>query len=941
MRGCKGLPRNTGKGRRGILAALTLFVIFLLLTSGGLEAAQAQPGSIRVVMDNSYPPFAFLDGMGRLRGVLIDQWALWEKKTGIKVEIVGMDWAAAQERMEAGAFDVIDTIFFNENRARIYDFTKPYQKIEVPIFFHRDVAGITDARSLSGFAVAVKKGDSVIDFLRAQGVERLVEYTSYEAIIEAAKDLRVVVFVVDKPSALYFLYREGIHGQFNHSRPLYTGALHRAVRKGDAALLATVEEGFARISKEEYLAIDQRWYGSQEFPIRYLQYASIAGAFIAALLLGLMVWNRALRRAVRRKTAELKKEINLSEERAEALRESEERFALFLEHCPILLFLKDEDNRAVALSRNYEGLLGKPLDEILGKTSEELFPPDLARSMHADDDEVLRTGHVKTIEEEFDGQRYITCKFPLYRPDKTSLLGGFTIDITDRKRFEEALRKSEQQYKDVVNNANSIILRWDTAGNILFMNPFGLDLFGYRQEELMGRNVVGTIVPETESVSSRDLAFLMEAIELNPDGFKDNENENIKKDGQRVWVSWTNKAITNEKGEYVEILSIGKDVTEKKSLEAQLLHAQKMEAVGTLAGGIAHDFNNLLMGIMGYTSVMLLATDPSNPNYEKLKNIEEQIKNGSELTKQLLGFARRGKYEVKPTNLNDLINRCADMFGHAHRDIIIHKKLREDLWTAEVDRSQMEQVFLNLFVNASQAMPSGGILFVEAQNISMGDTTIAPKEGLYAKISVTDTGVGMNERTKERIFDPFFTTKDFGMGYGLGLASAYGIIKNHQGAITVESEPGKGSRFDIYIPASRKPVVNEEPSAPLLVPGTETVLLVEDQPAVAATAQEMLEALGYRVHVAESGREALDLFEKHKQSVDLIILDMIMPGLSGSETYDSVKKIDPNVKVILSSGYSIEGQAAEILEKGCNAFIQKPFTINELSAKIQEVLGRD
>jgi CheY-like chemotaxis protein len=238
-------------------------------------------------------------------------------------------------------------------------------------------------------------------------------------------------------------------------------------------------------------------------------------------------------------------------------------------------------------------------------------------------------------------------------------------------------------------------------------------------------------------------------------------------------------------------------------------------------------------------------------------------------------------------------------------------------------------------------MPSGGILFVEAQNISMGDTTIAPKEGLYAKISVTDTGVGMNERTKERIFDPFFTTKDFGMGYGLGLASAYGIIKNHQGAITVESEPGKGSRFDIYIPASRKPVVNEEPSAPLLVPGTETVLLVEDQPAVAATAQEMLEALGYRVHVAESGREALDLFEKHKQSVDLIILDMIMPGLSGSETYDSVKKIDPNVKVILSSGYSIEGQAAEILEKGCNAFIQKPFTINELSAKIQEVLGRD
>lgn len=934
------MPRNTGRGRKYILAALVLSIIILFLTCPVVYAAKAQPRSIRVVMDNNYPPFAFLDIEGRLQGILVDQWALWEKKTGIRAELFGMDWALALTSTEEGAFDVIDTIFFNEKRAKVFDFTKPYQDIEVPIFFHQNISGIKDAWSLRGFSVAVKKGDAAVDFLRARGVNNLVEYASYEAIIRAARDLSVGVFVVDKPPALYYLYKEGIHGQFKSSRPLYKGAFHRAVRKGDSALLAIVEQGFARITAEEYQAIDRKWHGSREFPTHYLRNAGIAAALIAALLLALAMWNRALRRAVRRKTAELKKEMRLSEERAEALRESEERFALFLEYCPILVFLKDNDNRAIALSRSFERLLGRPLSKMLGKTSEELFPPELARSIRDDDEEVLRTGSLKTVEETFEGHSYITCKFPLNRPDKTALLGGFTIEITDRKRFEEALKKSEQQYRDVVNNANSIILRWDRVGSILFMNPFGLEFFGYREEELMGRNVVGTIVPELESASMRDLVTLMEEIQRNPDAFKSNENENIRKNGERVWVSWTNKAVTNENGECVEILSIGKDVTEKKLLEAQLLQAQKMEAVGTLAGGIAHDFNNLLMGIMGYTSVMLLTTGPTDPNYEKLRRIEDQIKCGADLTRQLLGFARGGKYEVKPTNLRDLIKRCIDMFGHTNREITIHERFSEDLCATEVDRNQMEQVFLNLFVNASQAMPLGGDLFVEAGNAAFHDTRIVAKEGLYARISVIDTGVGMDEATKARIFDPFFTTRDHGTGSGLGLASAYGIIKNHQGAITVNSKPGKGTRFNIYIPASQKTVEEEEPAAAEVVRGAGTVLLVEDQPAVAETAQQMLEALGYDVHVAGNGGEALEIFARHRGRVSLVILDMIMPGLSGSETYDRLKEMDQDIKVILCSGYSIEGQAAKILEKGCNSFIQKPFTVTELSEKLAEVLGR-
>ncbi len=895
--------------------------------------------TIRVVTDMNYPPFSFLDSTGKLQGILVDQWALWEKKTGIKVELIGMDWPVALEQMEAGAYDVIDTIFYNAERAKVLDFSHPYQDIDVPIFFHEYVSGIKDATSLRGFTVGVKKRDNAVTFLKQRGIDTLAEYDSYEAMIEAAKQRKIWIFVADKPSALYFLNKKGLLRQFNLSKPLYTGTSHRAVKKGNTALLKTVEDGFAAITKDEYRAIDERWYGSKGLHIEYLRWVAIAAAFLAAIILFLMMWNRMLRRAVRRKTAQLEKEIRISQDRADALKESEERFALFLEHCPILVFLKDENNRAIALSKSFENLLQKPLNEILGKTSEELFPSGLAHKIRSDDEDVLRTGSVKTTEEELAGHKYVTCKFPLYRPDKSPLLGGFTIDITDRKRFEEALKRSEQQYRDLVENAESIILRWDKAGNILFMNPFGLKLFGYTEDEIIGRNVMGTIVPETESVSSRDLASLIRQIESDPGLFSNNENENMKKNGNRIWVSWTNKAIRNEAG-HPEILSIGNDITEKKTLEGRLLQAQKMEAVGTLAGGIAHDFNNLLMGIMGYTSVILHTMDLSDPNYEKLKSIEEQIKNGAGLTKQLLGFARGGKYEVKQTNINDLVEMSVDMFGHTRKEITIYKKYEPRICMVDVDRSQIEQVLLNLFVNAWQAMPAGGNIFIETFNKEFNDAGMVPNSGFYAGISITDTGIGMDEKTMTRIFDPFFTTKESGIGSGLGLASAYGIVKNHQGAITVESKPGKGSRFDIYLPASQKKTAGKEIPALPAEQGSGTILLIEDQPAVAEIVEEMLKSLGYAVCAAQSGNEALEVFHEHVNGIDLVILDMIMPGLSGSETYDALKKIQFDIKVILSSGYSIDGQAEQIMEKGCNAFIQKPFTIGELSAKIREVMKK-
>ncbi len=513
-------------------------------------------------------------------------------------------------------------------------------------------------------------------------------------------------------------------------------------------------------------------------------------------------------------------------------------------------------------------------------------------------------------------------------------------EIAERKRAEEALLSEKLLSEEYINSLPGLFYVFDEQRFVRW-NREWKRITGYSDEELASR--YGSNFFEGE-----DKALIGERmLKVFREGAAEAEAVLVTKDGRRIPYYFTGvRKKLNGKDHLGKdyLIGFGIDITERKRLEEQLRQSHKMEAIGTLAGGIAHDFNNLLMGIQGRTSLMLTDSDSSHPYFEHLKEIEDYVKSAADLTKQLLGFARGGKYETKTTDLNNLITNQNQMFGRTRKDITIRKKYEEDLWTVEVDQGQIQQVVLNLYVNAWQAMPGGGDLYIQTQNVNLDEhytKAFKASPGKYVKVSVADTGVGMDEVTRQKIFDPFFTTKEMGRGTGLGLASVYGIVKNHQGFINVYSKKGEGATFNIYLPAVEKETLEKKELEKDVLKGSETVLLVDDEDMIIDVGLPMLEKMGYNVLIAKGGKEALEIYQKNEQKIDMVILDLIMPDIGGGDAYDKLKDINPEIKVMLSSGYSIDGQTSEILERGCNGFIQKPFNIKKLSKKIREILDKD
>jgi two-component system, cell cycle sensor histidine kinase and response regulator CckA len=505
----------------------------------------------------------------------------------------------------------------------------------------------------------------------------------------------------------------------------------------------------------------------------------------------------------------------------------------------------------------------------------------------------------------------------------------------NRELYAES-KKAEEIYHSLLQSSADAIVTYDLEGKVEYISPAFTRIFGWTTDEIKGRQI-----PFAHDLDKQSDMDELEDTEDCPTPCNDFETKCRAKDGCLIDVSVSASRCDGYEGNATRTLFILRDISEKKRIEAQLHYIERMEAIGTLAGGIAHDFNNLMMGMLGNISLILYDIGPDDPNYDRLKTIENLIQSGSELTSQLLGYARKGKYALKPVNLNNIIVESSATFGRARKEIVVHKDLAKDLPPIQADESQLKQVFMNLFVNAADAMPKGGDLFLQTQNAThrdMSNKPYRPIPGRYVRAQIKDNGTGMEQKTMARIFEPFFTTKEMGRGSGLGLASAYGIVKGHGGYIDVESEQGCGSVFNIYLPVPEAPIRKNSANSEAIEKGNETVLLVDDEAVILDVGSQLLEKLGYTVIKAKGGKEAIRKYRENKQQIDMIILDMVMPDVGGSEVYENIKKIDPEAKILLSSGYSINGQAMEIMNKGCNGFIQKPFNIKDLSKKIREVL---
>ena len=514
---------------------------------------------------------------------------------------------------------------------------------------------------------------------------------------------------------------------------------------------------------------------------------------------------------------------------------------------------------------------------------------------------------------------------------------------------DKALQQSEEKYRAIVEGLEEGYFEIDLDCDLTFFNDPLCKILGYSRTDLSGKNTRSFTSPAT----IRKMDQIYAQLQKTGEPITVTDYDAVGKSGDSIALELTASLLRNSSGKPVGFRGVLRDVSERKEAEAekrrleiQVQQAQKMESIGTLAGGIAHDFNNILMGIQGNASLMALKTDPGHPNYEKIKNIETYVQNGTELTRQLLGFARRGKYHAIATDLNDVIDKSATMFGRTKKEVRIRMDLVSDIWTVEVDRGQIEQALLNLYVNAWQAMPQGGELYIKTENVILDADFVSSKPykveaGDYIKITITDTGTGIDKEIQERIFEPFFTTKEMGRGTGLGLASVYGVIKNHEGYINVYSEADQGTTFTIYLPASRKKVKKElEKTVPTMAMGTGTILLIDDEEMIIKVGKELLQELGYDVMTASSGMDAIELYKKNVDQIDMVIMDMIMPGMGGGETFDRLKRINPDIRVLLSSGYSINGQASKILARGCDGFIQKPFNLVQLSDKIKQIISK-
>jgi len=624
----------------------------------------------------------------------------------------------------------------------------------------------------------------------------------------------------------------------------------------------------------------------------------------------------------------------------EALRESEEKFRAIFEDSKDGIILVDEDSRKFhTCNKAFCDMVQYTVDEIRQLGVMDVHPEEDVPWIIEEFDRRARSETEKEIDipvKRKDGSVFWAAvkSSPVTISGKKYVFGNFR-DVTERRKAEETLARLGM----AVGQAPEAIIMTDREGTILYVNPAFERISGYSGEEAVGKT------PRILRSGKQDESFYREIWHTLKRGeVWTGHFINRKKDGSLYEEDATISPVRDSSGNIVSFVGVMRDVTQLLSLEKQVRTAQKMEAVGTLAGGIAHDFNNALTGIVGFGELLRMRLAGDGQALHDLDDILRCAERAATLTRQLLTFARRQVIEPVNMNLSALVADLMKLIGKVVGEHIeVKTSLNKNVPTIFADRGQIEQVVMNLCLNARDAMPEGGRLVVETEDVYLEEEYVRQnpymKTGRYAMLTVSDMGVGMDEKTRERVFEPFFTTKGPDKGTGLGLAMVYGIVKQHGGFIHLYSEPGKGTAFKVYFPAveAQTDAVPAKRGEEILRGGKETILLAEDEEAIRALAERVLTGFGYTVLVARNGEEAIEIFRQHKE-IDLAVLDVVMPRKGGKEAFDEMHKANPNLKVIFMSGYSADAIHDSFVLTPGMPFLQKPFGPTVLARKVRETL---
>ncbi|MBW2333696.1 MAG: PAS domain S-box protein [Deltaproteobacteria bacterium] len=632
--------------------------------------------------------------------------------------------------------------------------------------------------------------------------------------------------------------------------------------------------------------------------------------------------------------------VDISESKLveQELRKSEERYRMLFKQSPLGIMHFDQKGVIVDCNEKFIEIMGSPREKLIGF--------DMLKSLR--DKKMLSaiktalsggTGYYEGDYLSVTGGKLTPMRAIYNRitSEDGSFLGGVSLyeDITERKRAEEELRDSEERLKTILDSiqAGIVCINAETH-TIVDANPAAIEMIGAPKEQIIGHVCHKYICPaERGKCPITDFGQEVEQA----------ERTLLTANGKEIPILKTATPILLS-GQ-AHLLDIFIDITEKKGLEAQLQQAQKMEAIGTLAGGIAHDFNNILQAIFGYTEILLIGKGADNPDHEKLEAIETSAQRASDLTKQLLIFSRKVESKLRPMDLNKETEQVSKILERTIPKMInIELHLAENLNIINADPAQIEQILMNLGVNARDAMPNGGRLIFETEDIILDEhyckIHLGSKPGHYVKLSISDTGHGMDKETLKHIFDPFYTTKEIGKGTGLGLAMVYGIVKSHNGYIMCYSEPDEGTIFKIYFPVIEKETERVEPKEEKfpIKGGNETILLVDDEEAIRELGKDIITRFGYTVLIASDGETALEIYRENKKEISLVILDIIMPGMGGRKCLEELLKINPELRIIIASGYSMNGPSKEVIKAGAKGFISKPYNINQILKAVRETL---